>query len=162
MRIIPRKIKVRNNVWKCYSMKDIILALIAFALIFVFITVGLWWVSIIFGLIALMMFMPTSDGIFYTYIAENIRFLFSRKRFAENSKREKERIDDKLHIKEIKPNGLLVYKNGFYGRVIQIGQKNFKIETEIQQDIDIEYFANAVKLLEDNQSADIVNIIHSI
>ena len=23
MRIIPRKIKVRNNVWKCYSIKDI-------------------------------------------------------------------------------------------------------------------------------------------
>ena len=39
MRIIPKKIKVRNNVWKCYSMKDIFVALVVFALIFVFITI---------------------------------------------------------------------------------------------------------------------------
>ena len=158
MRIIPRKIKVRNNVWKCYSMKDILLALMMFAVIFVCITASVWWLAIVLGLVSLVMFMPTGDGIFYSYIAENIRFLFSRKRFDENSKKEKEKIDDKLHIKEIKENGLLVYKNGYYGRVIQIGQKNFKIETEIQQDIDIEYFANALKLLEENQSADIVKI----
>ena len=47
------------------------------------------------------------------------------------SKKEKDRIDNRLHLKEIKKNGLLVYKNGFYGRVIQIGQKNFKIERKI-------------------------------
>ena len=33
-----------------------------------------------------------------------------------------------------------------------------KIETEIQQDIDIEYFANALKLLEETQCADLVKI----
>jgi len=27
MRIIPKKIKVKNTVWKCYSMPDIIAAL---------------------------------------------------------------------------------------------------------------------------------------
>ena len=158
MRIIPRKIKVRNNVWKCYSIKDIILALIMFAVIFVSITAGVWWLAIVLGLVSLVMFMPTGDGIFYTYLAENIRFMCSRKRFSENSQKEKDRIDNRLHLKEIKKNGLLVYKNGFYGRVIQIGQKNFKIETEIQQDIDIEYFANALKLLEETQCADLVKI----
>ena len=87
MRIIPRKIKVRNNVWKCYSMKDILFALGMFALIFVCVTAGVWWLVIVLALLSIVMFMPTGDGIFYSYIAENVRFLFSRKRFDENSKK---------------------------------------------------------------------------
>ena len=42
MRIIPKKIKVKNTVWKCYSMMDVIVALIVFAIIFILITAGNW------------------------------------------------------------------------------------------------------------------------
>ena len=45
MRIIPKKIKVKNTVWKCYSMPDIIVALIMFSIIFIAITKGVWAVS---------------------------------------------------------------------------------------------------------------------
>lgn len=38
MRIIPKKIKVKNTVWKCYSMPDIIVALVVFAIIFISVT----------------------------------------------------------------------------------------------------------------------------
>ena len=158
MRIIPRKIRVRNNVWKCYSLKDIIFALIMFALIFICVTSSIWWLAIILGFLSLILFMPTGDGAFYSYIVENVRFLFSKKRYEETPNKDTEKLDDKINLKEIRADGLLVYKNGFYGRVIQIGQKNFKIETEIQQDIDIEYFANALKLLEETQCADLVKI----
>ena len=68
MRIIPKKIKVKNTVWKCYSMMDVIVALIVFAIIFILITAGKWGVAIGFGLIAGGMFMPTPDGVFYTCI----------------------------------------------------------------------------------------------
>ena len=40
MRIIPKKIKVKNTVWKCYSMTDVIVALFVFALIFIAVTEG--------------------------------------------------------------------------------------------------------------------------
>ena len=40
MRIIPKKIKVKNTVWKCYSMTDVIVALVVFAIIFIMITGG--------------------------------------------------------------------------------------------------------------------------
>ena len=56
MRIIPKKIKVKNTVWKCYSMPDIIVALIVFAIIFVSITAGSWGVAIVMGLAAVIMF----------------------------------------------------------------------------------------------------------
>ena len=34
MRIIPKKIKVKNTDWKCYSMKYILVALVVFAIVF--------------------------------------------------------------------------------------------------------------------------------
>ena len=158
MRIIPKKIKVRNNVWKCYSMKDIFVALVVFALIFVFITMSKWAIAIILGIIAVIMLMPTGDGIFYTYIFENIRFAIGKKKYTKDSTKDKENIREITELSDIKDNGLLVYKNGYYGRVIKVGQKNFKIEDEQQQNIDIDYFANALKMLEETQSADIVKI----
>ena len=76
--------------------------------------------------------------------------------------KDKENIREITELSDIKDNGLLVYKNGYYGRVIKVGQKNFKIEDEQQQNIDIDYFANALKMLEETQSADIVKIDREI
>ena len=158
MRIIPKKIKVKNTVWKCYSMTDVVVALVVFAIIFIAITAGNWALAIITGLLAVVMFMPTPDGIFYTCIFENVKFLFAKKRYTADAKNPKESVDTLIGLKEIKTNGLLVYTGGMYGRVIKIGQKNFGIEDVVQQNIDINYIANALKLLDLNQSADIIKI----
>ncbi|MCM1236950.1 MAG: DNA topoisomerase, partial [Ruminococcus flavefaciens] len=158
MRIIPKKVKVKNTVWKCYSMADIIVALIVFGIIFICVTMGQWIVAAILGLIAIGMFIPTPDGIFYTCVFENVRFLFSKKKYTKDAKNAKENIDALVDLKEIKDSGLIAYRGGMYGRVIKVGQKNFGIEDAVQQNIDINYFANALKQLDQNQSADIVKI----
>ena len=158
MRIIPKKIKVKNTVWKCYSMVDVIVALVVFAIIFIAITAGNWAFAIIMGLCAVVMFMPTPDGIFYTFIFENVKFLFAKKRYKADAANPKENVDTLVGLKEIKENGLLVYQGGMFGRVIKVGQKNFGIEDVVEQNIDINFFANALKLLDQNQSADIVKI----
>lgn len=158
MRIIPKKIKVKNTVWKCYSMKDIIVALIVFAIIFISITAGKWAIAVIMGLAAVVMFMPTQDGIFYSMIFENVRFLFAKKEYTKTASKEKENVESLVGLKELKENGQVEYHNGFYGRVVKVGQKNFGIEDVVQQNIDIEYLANALKLLDGTQSADIVKI----
>lgn len=158
MRIIPKKIKVKNTVWKCYSMVDVIVALFIFAVIFIAVTSGQWAIAAILGLVAIGMFMPTPDGIFYTCVFENVKFLLSKKKYTAKSKSAKENVDVLIDLREIKDSGLLAFKGGLYGRVIKIGQKNFGIEDVVQQNIDINYFANALKLLDQNQSADIVKI----
>ena len=158
MRVIPKKIKVKNTVWKCYSMKDIIVALIVFAIIFVSITAGKWAIAVIMGLAAVVMFMPTQDGILYSILFENVRFIFAKKQYTKTASKEKERVESLFGLKDVKGNGLIDYNNGFHGRVIKVGQKNFGIEDVIQQNIDIEYLANALKLLDGTQSADIVKI----
>lgn len=158
MRIIPKKIKVKNTVWKCYSMVDIIVALAVFAIIFIAVTTKNWVFAAVMGVIAIVMFMPTQDGIFYSYIFENIKFLFAKKHYTLSAKSPKENVDALIGLKEIKENGLLAYNNGMYGRVIKVGQKNFGIEDIAEQNIDINYLANALKLLDGTQSADIVKI----
>ena len=158
MRIIPKKVKVKNTVWKCYSMIDVIVALVVFAIIFIAVTAGSWAMAIIMGLIAVVMFMPTPDGILYTCIFDNIKFLFAKKKYAAQDTNPKSNISALTELKEIKANGILVYNGGMYGRVIKIGQKNFGIEDVAEQNTDINYFANALKCLDQNQSADIVKI----
>lgn len=158
MRIIPKKIKVKNTVWKCYSMADVIVALIVFAIIFIAITSGSFAFAVIMGLLAVVMFMPTQDGIFYSCILENIKFLFAKKVYTENADKQKERVDALLNLKDIKENGLIEYSGGYFGRVIKVGQKNFGIEDVVQQNIDIDYLANALKMLDGTQCADIIKI----
>ena len=104
MRIIPKKIKVKNTVWKCYSMADVIVALVVLAIIFVAITSGSYAFAVIMGLIAIVMFMPTQDGIFYSCILENIKFLFAKKVYTENASKAKERVDAIIDLKDIKEN----------------------------------------------------------
>ena len=139
-------------------MTDVIVALVVFAIIFIMITAGNWAFAIIMGLAAVVMFMPTPDGIFYTCIFKNVKFLFAKKRYTADAKNPKESVDTLVGLKEIKTNGLLVYSGGMYGRIIKIGQKNFGIEDVVQQNIDINYIEGALKLLDANQSADIVKI----
>lgn len=158
MRIIPKKIKVKNTVWKCYSMADVIVALIVFAIIFIAITSGAFAFAVIMGLLAVVMFMPTQDGIFYSCILENIKFLFAKKVYTENADKQKECVDALLNLKDIKENGLIEYSGGYFGRVIKVGQKNFGIEDVVQQNIDIDYLANALKMLDGTQCADIIKI----
>ena len=158
MRIIPKKIKVRNTVWKCYTMPDIIAALIVFAVVFICITAGHWALAAVTGILAVVMFMPTSEGIFYSCILENVRFLFAEKRYTSESKNPKENVDALSGLKAVRKSGLIEYKDGSFGRVIKLGQKNFGVEDGLQQDTDIRYFASALKQLGETQSADLVKI----
>jgi len=129
-----------------------------FAIIFIAITTGAYALAVIMGLLSIVLFMPTQDGIFYTVILENVKFIFSKKKYTLNSKEPKENVDALFSLKEIKSNGLLIYSGGSFGRVIKIGQKNFGIEDIAEQNGDINYFANAIKLLDGTQSMDVVKI----
>ena len=85
-------------------MVDVIVALVVFAIIFIAITAGAWAFAIIMGLIAVVMFMPTPDGIFYTFIFENVKFLFAKKKYTKKSTNAKEKVDAIIDLKEIKDN----------------------------------------------------------
>lgn len=161
MRMIPKKVKIRNTVWKCYSVSDILVALVFFVLIFMALSAESWAMVAVFGVIMVIMLFPTPDGILYTFLFVVVKYLFSRKRFIRSSHqhaKEKILLEALCGIKEFMKNGIIVYKNGYYGRVLKIGQKNFLTEDEETQNIDIEYFANALKYLEGSLHADLVKL----
>lgn len=158
MRIIPKKIKVKNTIWKCYSLADILVALFLFIILFILLTKGQFILSILILLFSICILMPTQNGIFYTCIFDNLKFIGSKKHYQQNAKNKKEKIDKIIGIQELKENGTIEYQNHYFSKVIKIGQKNFGMEDVQQQNVDIHYLANALKQLEEGQMIDIVKI----
>ena len=64
MRMIPKKVNIKNTVWKCYSFPDILVALGILLIIFFAISAENWAFAIIMLIVAVVLFMPTQDGIF--------------------------------------------------------------------------------------------------
>ncbi len=155
MRIIPKQTKVKNTVWKCYSMPDIIVALVLFALIFICMTCSSFAWAVVFALVAVVLLMPTQDGIMYTILLENCRFLFSKKRYVRGALY-KESVEMLTGLKDIREDGCIVYAGGWYGKAMRIGQKNFGIEDGYRQDMDINCLSRAFKMLDLSQCCEIV------
>ena len=227
MRMIPKKVNIKNTVWKCYSFPDILVALGILLVIFFAISAENWAFAIVMLIVAVVLFMPTQDGIFYTYLFALLKFAGGRKKFVrtdvrtlsrnmqerpltdtepENSQThqmdEKDKfkqvffkkksqegssrsknvrtnvptsnvrtdvrtlspssakgtIEGLLGIRELRPNGVLVYQGGYFGKVLKLGQKNYYIEDEDAQNADVECFANALKMFEGMQCADLVKL----
>lgn len=79
MRIIPKKIKVKNTVWKCYSMPDVIVALVMFAIIFASVTTGNWAIAVILGIVSVVMFMPHAGRhLLRLYLGERKIFILQK------------------------------------------------------------------------------------
>lgn len=157
MRIIPKNSKMKNTVWKQYSIKDIVIAFCV--MIFIFLVClsnmpGKFIIAIAIGLVSIILFMPTgiNGGLFYSEVFAMIKHLFSQKKFTK----EKE-IDRLMPFTGIREDGVIEY-DGYFGKVIEIGQKEFAIEDEYQQDIDINQLAIAFKYLDDGQTVDLVKI----
>lgn len=152
MRIIPKKTKIKNTIWKNYSLKDIFIGLLVLGGALFLLFNNQFVIAIIIVIIFLIMFIPTPDGIFYNFVIDNFKYLFSKKRY------EKKDIDKLMNILEISDNGSIRFDNESSGMVIKLGQKNFGMEDTLEQDIDIAYFASAINQLELNQSMDLVKI----
>lgn len=152
MRIIPKKSKIKNTVWKCYSLTNIIVALILFIIVFILLTNNKKFLGTILLLISICGFIPTSDGLLYETIFVFLKFIFSNKKYT------KVNLDKLLTIKNISQNGVITYSDNSISKVLKIGQKNFGIENQYEQDNDIEFFASALKQIELGIEVDLVKI----
>lgn len=156
MRIIPKNSKMKNTVWKSYSIKDIIVAfaLLVFVLLICISNIkGKFIIAAVFALVSVTLFMPTGyNSLFYTEALQAVKYACSQKKFSQGKD-----IDKLMPFKSIDGEGIIGY-DGYYGCVIGVGQKEFVIEDEYQQDIDINNLAAALKFLDESQSADIVKI----
>lgn len=155
MRIIPKKTKIKNTIWKNYTIFNLLIALMFFVISFILLIKGKIFISCLIVLITIIMYIPTVDGYFYNFLFDTFRFLFSKKKYNIHNLEELNKL---FMLKRVDKNGLIEFTDGSYGKVIKIGQKNFGLENVEEQDIDINYFSNALKQLEINQVADIIKI----
>ena len=152
MRIIPKKSKIKNTVWNCYSLTNITVAWIIFIIVFILLTNNNIFIGIILLLISICGFIPTSDGLLYEIGLGVIKFIFSNKKYNESN------LDKLITIKKINKDGVICYHDNSLAKVLRIGQKNFGIENQYEQDNDIEFFASALKQIELGIEIDLVKI----
>ena len=152
MKIMPKKIKVKNTIWKNYSLVELLVAMIIFLLVFLLFTNNKKIFSMILGITFVILYMPVGEDLFYLYIIEMLVFLFKRKKYV------KKEISKILNIHSINSDGVISYNNNMYAKVLSVSQKNFLMEDIEQQDMDINYFAKTLNALELDTSIDIVQI----
>lgn len=156
MRIIPKRSKMKSTIFKSWGLKDIIIMfiiLVAVVLICMSNLPGRFIVAITIAVISIALFMPTgSNTLFYTEALQFIKFAAGKKKFTK----EKD-IDSLMPFKDINEQGVIIYDN-YYAVVLEVGQKEFGIEDDYQQDIDIDTLAQALKYIEDGQAIDLIKI----
>ena len=84
MRIIPKKTKMENKIWKCYSVIDLIGIAVFLAAIILISLSNLKIkiiLAIIVALIGVVFFIPAGKELLYRSFLQWIKFLFSKKVF---------------------------------------------------------------------------------
>ena len=156
MRIIPKRSKMKSTIYKSWGIKDIIVAfliLVIVVLILMSNLPGRFVVAITIAVLAITLFIPTGPNtVFYTDALQFVKFGVGKKKFTS-----KKDIDRLMPFKDISEKGVIEY-DGYFGVVIEVGQKEFGIEDEFQQNLDIDSLAATLKYVDDNQSIDIVKI----
>lgn len=156
MRIIPKRSKMKSTIFKSWGIKDIIVMFIILVIVLLICMSNLpgrFVVAIVIAIMSIMLFMPTGPStLFYTDALQFLKFSFGKKKFTK----EKD-IDMLMPFKDINERGVIVYDN-YFAAVLEVGQKEFGIEDEYQQNIDIDTLAQALKYVEDGQTVDLVKI----
>ena len=85
MKIIPKKIKIKNTIWKNYSLLELCIALVIFIVLFLMFTSDQKIISLILGGIFLILYLPVGDDLFYIYVLEIIIYIFKKKKYSNSN-----------------------------------------------------------------------------
>ena len=159
MRVIPRRIKVKTEFFKNVTISDILagfigagVALAIFLSNFEYhVIVGLAWLSF-----AVAMFFPIADGVrLYYTLGYLFRFFAQKKKYSTDAKTENAKIDAIVPFADIIEDRFIDYKE-YFAQVVEITPLEFGLLNEFKQNMLIETFANAIRRLNEAQSAAIV------
>lgn len=149
MKIIPKKIKIKRTIWKCYSLWELIIMTINLIIVLMLFFEGYKIIPIIIISTMFILFMPLADCLFYNVLCDLIKYLFQKKDIT---------IENMFDIQNITNDGIIEYKSKYFSKVLKIGQKNFFLEDEDNQEIDILCLNKALKQLDVNNKASIIKL----
>lgn len=156
IRFIPKRTQIKSTLWKNYSIYDCLAGLCGFFLVVAIILTNLkgkWIFALLFGALSIFLMLPASNGrILYNEIFDIFKFLFSKKKFETE-----EEISKLIPYEKIQSNGIIDYVN-YKAQVIEIGCKEFGLQSEYSQELDIQKLKNIFQLLDVEQVIDLVKI----
>jgi type IV secretory pathway VirB4 component len=126
--IIPKSSKMHITIWKDFTIFDI-LAMILFALllmaVFMSNIAGKYYILMVLLAVGAVLFLE-DDGIrMYVQVFQMLKYLFSTKKFRKNSEKPHKGIGKFIPFKSIDVDGTIEFNEGYYARVMSLGNIEF-------------------------------------
>ena len=160
MRLIPRNTKVKTSFYKGIGVADIILGLVALALVALAVSSNLnykYLIALGIASVFIPLFVPVGEDRIYKCAFNMCKHLFSRKRYSENGK-------DAANFQSITPyekidGGVIVNKDGSYTGVLEVKPIEFRLLGGNKQNYIIDgVLTNALTCVGVGQQAAIVKL----
>lgn len=159
MRYIPRKSKVKTEIFNNFTFGDLVVALIGLVAAVLIITSTMpykVYISLAFVSIYVCLYIPLAEDIkLYYGVLLLFKFMAYKKRYVKNFKKPKDDIKRIIPFEGLNTDKFIKF-NGYYGMAIEILPSSFFLLTEEKQNMVISTLANALQRLATNQQATIV------
>lgn len=136
MRIIPKKTKVETEIFKGFSIIDILVGLFGAFICIALITSNLpyrWWIAIGVLVVFVFLLMPLDDEKIYMLFIHFLRHFAIPRSFSENKSGKAVSVADITPFTGI-DDRYISYNKEYYGTVIEIPSIEFRFLTEFRQD----------------------------
>lgn len=162
MRFIPRKTKVKMQIFRNVTIWDIVIGLVCLAVLIALIASNLpykWFIAIAFLGVAVSLFIPIDEGLrTYASFILIFKYLAYPKKYSKRVMRKHKPITELIPYDDILETKFISYSREYYAEVLEIQPVEFFMLNEYKQNMIINTFGNALKRLSQNQQASIVKI----
>ena len=159
MRYIPRKSRVKTEIYNNFTIGDLLVALVGIGIAAIIITANLpYKIYITIGFLAMYMclYIPISDGIkMYYGLFLLFKFMAYKKKYYKKPKNKNDDIKRIIPFTGLSTDKFIAFDN-YYGMAVEILPSAFGLLTEDKQNTVIDTFSKALQRLAANQKASII------
>ena len=162
VRIVPRRTKVKLEFVKGVTGIDLIIAIIAIAILIVLAASnfpGHIWIALVWAILGISLFFKIADSDrFYVTLAHMSKFSMQKKKYEKKPAKGKANIKDIIPFESIYQDRCISY-GSYFAEVLEIKPILFDLLNEYNQNNVIDVgFGNALRRLDENQVCEIVKI----
>lgn len=162
VRHIPRKSKVKIEVWNNIGISEIVMAVVGiiFALLFLFANILEFpysmYLTISFSVIWVTLFIPISEGVrLYYGLVLMFKFLSYKKKYVKNAKKPVDDISRVVPFEAMSTDKYVSFGD-YYAKAIEVFPMNFGLLNDEKQDQVVACFANGLTRLSEKQKFTII------
>ncbi len=162
VRVIPRRTKVKMEFVRGFTVMDLVLAVIAAAILIILIASdfdGHIWAAIVWAIFGMSLFFKISDSdrLYVTYV-HIIRYSMQKKTYEKHPKNNKPNIKSIIPFEKIYQDRFISFGD-YYAQVLEVKPILFGLLNEYNQNNVIDVgFSNALRRLEESQVCEIIKI----